>query len=49
MIILRLAVSIYVVDSEMSWDYGGSICPEQRANIDSIHQTMLFSAPLMID
>jgi hypothetical protein len=36
-IIFRLAVSIYVVDSEINRDNGVSICPEQRTNVDSIH------------
>jgi hypothetical protein len=42
MIIFCLAVGVYVIDAEINGNYGVSISPEQRANIDSIHQTMLF-------
>src|SRR5271157_1789591 len=49
MIIFCLAVDIYIVDSEINGNYSVSICPQQRTNIDSIHQSMLFSTPLMID
>lgn len=48
-IIFRLAVSVYVVDSEINRDHGVSICPEQSTTIDSIHHTMMFSTPLAID
>jgi hypothetical protein len=42
-------VNIYIVDSEINGNYGVSICPQQRTNIDSIHDPMMFSTPLMID
>jgi hypothetical protein len=49
MIIFRLVVYHYVVDSAISGNRIVSICPEQRADIDSIHYPMLLPAPLMID